>query len=183
MKVILQDHQDSFTYNIAEWFAKAGTEVEVREFENYVEMKHLTPSTLLVLGPGPGSPRDYPQLQSLLKNKLPCPVLGICLGFQAMGAELGWTLQNLEPHFGAIETLDLNVEGEKFAYPVCRYHALGFLEVNSPEVEILARSSEDHSIQAFRVPSRNWVAVQFHPESIGSHYPCDQLLKLFTKKL
>lgn len=174
---MIQDHNDSFTYNIAEYFAKEFKDVQVKEFTSYVRLKELDQDSLLILGPGPGKPSDYPLLLKILDEDLPCPVLGICLGFQAMGEKLGLTLENLNPEYGTDEVIQIKGNDQK-KFQVCRYHTFGFLKGND-KIEVLSKSERDQAIMIFKTQFKNWIGIQFHPESIGSKIPLSIILDLF----
>lgn len=164
----LQDHEDSFTYNIADYFSRSRHEVKVYSLKNYVNQKDLKPEDLLILGPGPGLPKDYPKIFRLLSKKIPCKVLGICLGHQALGILLGGKIKHLKPHFGVVEKFYF--KSKKTNFNICRYHSFGVV-FNHSNVKILSKSKSDRSIMAFQTLDKQITGIQFHPESVGSTIP------------
>lgn len=116
MLIHIQDHFDSFTYNIAQYFSRLG-KVKVYPYKNYLDPNKINKTDFLILGPGPGTPNDYPNLLSFLKNfKGENKLLGICLGHQAMGVSLGGTLYKSSPAFGQIEPLFIHKKSQHIVF-------------------------------------------------------------------
>lgn len=163
MKLLLLDHLDSFTYNIADLFERLGVVVEVRE-TIIPDMTHL------VLGPGPGSPR--PQTIALLKQYAgQLPILGICLGHQTIAAAFGGKVTRAEePRHGKVETIVHDGEGlfagVKNPLAVTRYHSL--IVQDLPACLIASAHTETGEIMAIRHREYPIMGVQFHPEGVAS---------------
>src|SRR5690606_21619634 len=105
----------------ADYFFRYNGNVHVQPMSSYIQSKDLTSEDILILGPGPGIPSDYPEMLNILNEPLPCPVIGICLGCQALAIHLGGTLFQSSPKFGVSENLYLN--GKTTSYKYTRYHA------------------------------------------------------------
>lgn len=159
-KAVLVDHHDSFTYNIKAWLMPCFS-VEVIDADN-INLLNADLYDLIILSPGPKSPRDYPASKNFLKT-LPAhkPVLGICLGMQMMNEIEGGTV---EPYYPPLhgKTSPLNSNDNSFNnIDVARYHSL---KCNvADQFEVLATS--DGLAMIIRHKSKNWLAMQFHPES------------------
>lgn len=166
-QVLLVDHDDSFTHNIAEYLRKLGASVEVR---NHKDLPAKPQATHLVLSPGPGAPEDYPHVQAYLEA-FAGPVLGICLGHQMMAHATG---AKVVEHHEVIhgKTSDLH-EAKGFLQgfqgtPVARYHSLTVDPTSlQPHHETVA-SLHDGTIMALHYQLKPWWSLQFHPESMGT---------------
>ena len=187
-RLLFVDNIDSFTYNVVHLLAMAGAPPEVIENDD----PRLDPAILdgydaLVVGPGPGRPADYPAMLAVLRSALEreMPVLGVCLGLQAIGEVLGARVVHA-PHLmhGKVSAISHDGTGLFAGLPsplqATRYHSL-CLERESlpPELRVVA-TSEDGAIQAIAHRSLPVAAVQFHPESILSERGED-LIRNFLK--
>jgi len=180
VNVLLIDNGDSFTYNIYSLVCKLGYSCRVLPIEDFEAYKENFSWDTAILGPGPGSPRDRPELIKFIHNY--CykkPILGICLGHQAIGYYFGSEIVNaMSPFHGKVSKLEFtppfgvllkrlklqtNFETEK-RY-VTRYHSL-ILDKVPRKFEILAFSSDDLSIQIMKHLKLPLWGIQFHPESI-----------------
>jgi anthranilate synthase component 2 len=181
MRLLLIDHQDSFTHNLADAFRQLGAQVMVVDARHArldpASRKCWTPGQTrgddvydaIVLSPGPGRPRDYPQTVTLLQQ-LPTtfPVLGVCLGMQLInewsGGETVHAPTLMHGKVSAISHVGRGVFGE-LATPcmVARYHSLMCTRISS-DWEVTAWSADDVPM-AIQHRHRPWLGVQFHPES------------------
>ncbi|MEX0826194.1 MAG: aminodeoxychorismate/anthranilate synthase component II [Acidimicrobiia bacterium] len=167
------DNYDSFTYNLVQAFLGLGAEVTVRTNDRVTaaESVELDP-THLVVSPGPGRPEAAGASMEVIGAQLDrIPVLGVCLGHQALGALLGSTVGpalalmhgKASPIYHDRRTL---YEGLPNPFPAGRYHSLAVHEEGlSPELEISAYTS-DGEIMGVRHRRLPVEGVQFHPESI-----------------
>ena len=179
MRVLLIDNYDSFTYNLAQALEVLGAEVMTVRNDALPagELASLSP-THLVISPGPGTPADSGvtlDAVRLFAGKI--PVLGVCLGHQAIGQCFGARLVRApRPVHGKVSRI--THDGETIfrelvnPFPATRYHSL-VLEDVPPTLEVSARS-EDGLVMGVRHRVLGVEGVQFHPESILT--PCGEKL-------
>ena len=172
-RVLMIDNYDSFTYNLVQAFLELGAEVTVRtnDMVTVEEARALAP-THLAISPGPGRPEDAGISVAMIEsfaNEM--PILGVCLGHQALAAALGSTIgpaQSLmhgkaSPVYHDRRTI---YEGLPNPFPAGRYHSLAVMEETlSPDLAITAFTS-DGEIMGIRHRSLPLEGVQFHPESL-----------------
>lgn len=175
-RVLLVDHRDSFVHNLADYFRQLNLDVTTLRHHGVPEaLQRLNPD-LVVLSPGPGRPSDF-AIQGLLEQCATAgrPVLGVCLGMQALVEFAGGQLSILPtPQHGQASTLrvlggflfkDLPQEGLE----VGRYHSLYAHQEDMPEaLAVHAVSTDDGSVMACAHRNLPFAGVQFHPESILS---------------
>lgn len=186
--VVLIDNHDSFVYNLVDAAGQTGHKVTV--FRNTVEVSTVLEAKpdLLILSPGPGHPREAGNQPELIERGLgEIPMLGICLGFQALIEHFGGVVEPCGPEHGrsvAMELTDAGVAHPVFAglalgadrtepdvpgrlVPVARYHSLGCVDAPS-ELRVLARTATKLGDVAMAAETKDSTAfgVQFHPESI-----------------
>ena len=173
MKLLMIDNYDSFTYNIVQYFGELGADVEVvRNDEITLEEITARAPDRLVISPGPCSPKEAGISVAAIQHfagKL--PILGVCLGHQAIGAAFGGTIiraqQLMHGKTSVITTTQQGVfAGLPEQFTVNRYHSLS-IERSScpPELEITAWT-DDGEIMGVRHKTLAIEGVQFHPESI-----------------
>jgi anthranilate synthase/aminodeoxychorismate synthase-like glutamine amidotransferase len=173
--LVLLDHRDSFTYNLAQAFAQLGAQVEVRAAErtSLATLRRLRP-THLVLGPGPGRPEAAKLALAALQALPPSlPVLGVCLGFQVLGLAFGARIvRSREPVHG--RTVRVHHDGtglfRRLPSPLAltRYNSLAVATEELP-AELLAHAhAEGGELMGLRHRERPLEGVQFHPESVLS---------------
>ena len=171
--LLIIDNYDSFTFNLVQYFAELGEDVRV--FRNdaitLAEIEALRPE-LLVLSPGPCSPAEAGICVEAIRHfagKL--PILGVCLGHQAIGAALGGRIvrSQVQMHGKASEiATDTRgvFQGLPERFSVIRYHSLAIERESLPaELEVSART-DDGEIMGVRHRELPIEGVQFHPESI-----------------
>lgn len=171
-KILLVDNFDSFTYNLVHLLEQAGAMCEVLRNNDPSLFAVAAASRALVLSPGPCTPAEGGQMMALIEafhDRL--PILGICLGHQAIGQFFGAKLVRApKPIHGKISWLktetDAWIQSPGKHYAVMRYHSL-VLEELPPALKPLARS-EDGCLMAFRHESLPVFGLQFHPESVGT---------------
>ncbi|EIJ71495.1 aminodeoxychorismate/anthranilate synthase component II [Pasteurella bettyae] len=171
--ILFLDNFDSFTYNLVDQFRILGHEVKVYRndcnLEQLVKTALELPETILALSPGPGTPEEAGILLSLierLKNK--CPIIGICLGHQALIQAFGGKVIHAgEVLHGKISRIDHDnqamFEGLQNPMPVARYHSLMGIEL--PQ-ELIVNANYKGIVMAIRHQTLPICAFQFHPESI-----------------
>ncbi|HEY8710194.1 MAG TPA: aminodeoxychorismate/anthranilate synthase component II, partial [Burkholderiaceae bacterium] len=169
---------DSFTYNLVQYFAELGEDVRVfRNDEITVEgIAELRPARL-VLSPGPCSPAEAGVCVEAIKAYTGrMPILGVCLGHQAIGAALGGKVIRAKTQMhGKTDVIDTDERGVYTALPkqftVIRYHSLVIERESLPGVLDVTSTSQDGEIMGVRHRELAGTAtplegVQFHPESI-----------------
>ena len=172
--VLVIDNYDSFTYNLVQYLGEIGCEIKVKR-NNAVtvdEVDRMMPSQI-VISPGPGRPEQAGISVALIRS---CagriPILGVCLGHQAIGTAFGGTIvaapSLVHGKTSTIEHDGLGVfTGIPQRFMAGRYHSLVLSSDLVPgELEVAATAVEDGSIMAVR--HRQWPVhgVQFHPESV-----------------
>ena len=177
MKLVMIDNYDSFTYNIVQYFGELGADVRV--FRN----DEITLDTLdamlqagemdrLVISPGPCSPAEAGISVAAIQHfagKL--PILGVCLGHQAIGAAFGGQIvraqQLMHGKTSEITTTQSGVfAGLPQRFTVNRYHSLAIDPATCPEILEVTARTDDGEIMGVRHHTLAIQGVQFHPESI-----------------
>ena len=180
--LLMIDNYDSFTFNLVQYFGELGEQVRVfRNDEITLEgIRELRPDRL-VLSPGPCSPAEAGICVDAIKAFTgELPILGVCLGHQAIGAALGGHVirakQQMHGKASVITTDERGVyTGLPKHFSVIRYHSLAIERETLPEVLEVTSTSEDGEIMGVRqrdlAGTRTPLeGVQFHPESILSEH-------------
>jgi anthranilate synthase len=173
--VLFIDNFDSFTFNLVESFERLGCDIKVLRNSVDAEVAFalaLSRGSLIVLSPGPGTPRDFDvagTLEALVRRRI--PAFGVCLGLQGMVEHFGGALGVLDtPVHGKASRIRV-VGGRLFAglpaeFTAGRYHSLFALRERLPAVLEVTAESEDGVVMAIEHATLPLAAVQFHPESI-----------------
>jgi anthranilate synthase/aminodeoxychorismate synthase-like glutamine amidotransferase len=175
--VLVIDNYDSFTYNLVQYVGELGAEVKVRRNDetSIAEIERFAPDRILI-SPGPGRPEHSGiTLEVIRQFGARLPVMGVCLGHQAIGMAFGGDVVRAPvPMHGKTCTVEHDAKGVfagiASSFQASRYHSLVVAEQGWPAaLEICARSQEDGLVMALR--HREWPlhGVQFHPESILTH--------------
>ena len=192
MKLLMIDNYDSFTYNIVQYFGELGAEVEVfRNDEITVEgvAERISAGVnRLVISPGPCSPAEAGISIAAIQHfagKL--PILGVCLGHQAIGAAFGGNIiraqQLMHGKTSVIKTTQQGVFADLPAqFTVNRYHSLAIEKASNPEVLAITAWTEDGEIMGVRHKTLPVQGVQFHPESILTEHG-HAMLKNFLEQV
>jgi len=170
--ILVIDNYDSFTYNLVQLLMTLGREVEVKRNDALSVAEAIALDTeAIVLSPGPGRPEDAGICVDLLRSGAPVPILGVCLGHQALGLACGGTIE-LAPVLMHGKTSQVThqdraiFEGLPNPFVATRYHSLRVADAGFPScLEVLARS-EDETIMGMAHRELPYWGVQFHPESI-----------------
>lgn len=183
--ILLIDNYDSFVFNIKTMLNQL-TSDEIAVYRNdkitLDEIKRLSPNAI-ILSPGPKHPKDSGICLEIFKARLNVPVLGICLGHQALGLCFGAKIQRLKEVAHATSSqISLIAQSELFRefpkdFSVMRYHSLEVVDLPR-ELEALAYT-KDKVLMAMRHKDLPYFGVQFHPESYFSEYG----LKIFENFL
>jgi len=172
--VLVIDNYDSFTYNLVQYLGELGAELRVmRNDAATLDDVAAAKPDRIVISPGPGRPESAGITMRVIREFGPAtPVLGVCLGHQAIGAVFGGAVVRAGvPMHGKTSTIEHDGRGvfRGIAGPfvASRYHSLVVAETDLPaELEVSARTRGDGTIMGLR--HRTWPVhgVQFHPESV-----------------
>ncbi|WML60119.1 aminodeoxychorismate/anthranilate synthase component II [Neobacillus sp. PS2-9] len=174
--ILLIDNFDSFTFNLYQYLGELGEELVVYRNNQLTteQIVDLNPKAI-ILSPGPGKPEEAGICMEVVReffNKI--PLLGICLGHQAIGAAFGGVIQRAEIIKHGKTSLVTHNDCELFSdlpdhFEVMRYHSLIVEEVSLPEqLECIAHSNDDQVVMAIKHKQYPVYGLQFHPESIGT---------------
>jgi len=172
-RVLLVDNYDSFTYNLAQAIGVIGADVEVRRADAVSPSDvAAAPPHALVVSPGPGTPERAGNSMALIRALSGVvPILGVCLGHQAIGAVFGGRVVRA-PAVVHGKTSRVTHDGDGlFAgipspFIATRYHSLVVDEATLPPVLRVTARSADGLLMAFRHDTHPTYGVQFHPESV-----------------
>jgi anthranilate synthase/aminodeoxychorismate synthase-like glutamine amidotransferase len=175
--VFVLDNYDSFTYNLVQYMGELGAEMIVRRNDELTpaEVEALHPDRILI-SPGPCTPQDAGISIALIKHfantERRVPILGVCLGHQAIGAAFGGEVVRA-PKLMHGKTSEVEHDGKTIFAGIpstmtcTRYHSLIVSEKGLPkELEISARTADGETIMALRHRELPIEGVQFHPESV-----------------
>ncbi|MDE0891716.1 MAG: aminodeoxychorismate/anthranilate synthase component II [Planctomycetota bacterium] len=172
--ILILDNRDSFTFNIAQLLMELGPEVEVLRSDrnDWAAIEARRPTGLLI-GPGPGRPAGAGStMECLAAAPLELPILGVCLGHQAIAEHFGADLIKSEPVHGHEELIQHDgaglFKGITSPLTVGRYHSLLVRTDTLPECLEASASTASGLLMGLRHRERPIESVQFHPESILS---------------
>ncbi|MGZ3515748.1 MAG: anthranilate synthase component II [Vulcanimicrobiaceae bacterium] len=177
-KLLFIDNFDSFTYNVVHLLASQGASLDVvLNDDPRLEPRRLDEYDALVVGPGPGNPAQAPRMLAMLRAAAERhkPVLGVCLGLQAVGEVFGGTVTHA-PHLMHGKTSAIHhdqtgiFEGVPTPFTATRYHSLCIAPSSLPQELVQTAHSDDGVIQGIAHRSLPIFAVQFHPESVLSEH-------------
>lgn len=177
MKVLMLDNYDSFTYNIVQYLGELGADVTVvrndeMPLADLVALVAAQGIERIVISPGPCSPAEAGIAVATIQHFAgQLPVLGVCLGHQAIGAAFGGDIvragQQMHGKTSVITTDQKGVfAGLPQQFTVNRYHSLVIDKTTLPACLTVTATSEDGEIQGVRHTTLAVESVQFHPESI-----------------
>jgi len=172
--VLVIDNYDSFTYNLVQYLGELGAQVRVMR-NDVVSVDEVARANAerIVISPGPGRPEQAGVTMDVIRRLGErTPILGVCLGHQAIGAVFGGdVVRAAVPMHGKTSTIEHDgrgvFSGISGPFQASRYHSLVVAENSLPsDLEVTARTREDANIMGLR--HRTWpvYGVQFHPESI-----------------
>ncbi len=180
IKVALIDNYDSFTYNLRQLLEEEGAEVTVMRNDRF-ELDTLKTFDKLVLSPGPGIPDEAGLLKAVITAYAPTkPILGICLGEQAIGEVFGAQLVNLDQVFHGVQT-PVSICSPDYVFDhlpqtieAGRYHSWVVANESLPDVLVVTALSPEGQIMALRHRDFDVHGIQFHPESVLT--PCGRTI-------
>ena len=182
MRVFLIDNNDSFTYNLKHYIEQFANEVVVSRSAE-IELDDIEPFDKIILSPGPGLPNEHPILKQVLSRYYTQkPILGICLGQQAIAEFFNANLENLTnvkhgvtsmvKHFNNCKLFSDIPENFKIGH----YHSWVVSKINFPDELAITSENEAGIITSIKHREYDVTAVQFHPESILTEHGL-QLIK------
>ena len=172
MKIVIIDNYDSFTYNLSHLVKELGAEVTVYRNDQF-ELPQLKEFSKIILSPGPGIPSEAGLLLDVIHTYAgQKPILGVCLGHQAIGEAFGGKLENLSDVFHGVATPahvisdDPIFSGLPTDITVGRYHSWVVSKDGFPDCLEITAVSDEGQIMALRHKTMNIRGIQFHPESV-----------------
>ncbi|MBQ7571245.1 MAG: aminodeoxychorismate/anthranilate synthase component II [Bacteroidaceae bacterium] len=175
MKIVIIDNYDSFTYNLSHLVKELGAEVTVLRNDQF-RLDELEAFDKIILSPGPGIPSEAGLLCDVIRAYAGhTPILGVCLGHQAIGEVFGGRLENLSEVFHGVATPCHILSGTLFKglpadITIGRYHSWVVANEGLPAcLEVTAVSDETSGMrQIMALQHREWpvFGIQFHPESV-----------------
>jgi anthranilate synthase component 2 len=173
MKILLFDNYDSFTYNLVHLVKELGyPDVEVHRNDK-ISLEEVEKFDKIILSPGPGIPSESGLLLPLIKAFAgKSPILGVCLGEQAIGEAFGGKLTNLEDVYHGVATQaqiiakDYIFDGLDDTIEIGRYHSWIVSRENFPDCLEVTAVDDKGQVMALRHKEYDIHGVQFHPESV-----------------
>ena len=172
MKVVIIDNYDSFTYNLSHLVKELGAEVAVVRNDQF-RLEELEQYSKIILSPGPGIPSEAGLLPDVIRTYAGRkPILGVCLGHQAIGEVFGAKLENLSDVFHGVATPchiiadDPIFSGLDRDITIGRYHSWVVSREGLPDCLEVTAESDEGQIMALRHRELNVRGIQFHPESV-----------------
>ena len=172
MKTVIIDNYDSFTYNLAHLVKALGAEVTVLRNDQF-SIDALEAYDKIILSPGPGIPSEAGLLLDIIKTYAGRkPMLGVCLGHQAIGEAFGARLENLSEVFHGVATPAHIVADDPIfcglpkTFTVGRYHSWVVATDQLPDCLTVTAVSDEGQIMALRHKEYDIHGIQFHPESV-----------------
>lgn len=177
-KILVVDNYDSFVFNLVQYLQQLGAEVVVKRNDE-VDSESITDFDGVLLSPGPGTPEDAGACIEIVKEAIKSqkPLLGVCLGHQAIGAALGGKVSRApELLHGKTSQVQHNNVGVfkdlKSPFRATRYHSLAIETPTIPDELEVTATTETGVIMGVKHKSAPIEGVQFHPESVlteGGH--------------
>jgi len=185
--ILMLDNYDSFTYNLVQYFSELGETVKVYRNDQITinEIEELKPKHI-VISPGPCRPDQAGisiDVVNQFKGKI--PILGVCLGHQAIGQAFGGKIVHAKTIMhGKTSLINHNNQGVfkelKNPFTATRYHSLVVEKISCPDCFDITAWTDDEEIMGIKHKTLPIEGVQFHPESILSEHGHD-LLRNFTQ--
>ncbi|KQC32881.1 anthranilate synthase subunit II [Nonlabens sp. YIK11] len=169
--ILVIDNYDSFTYNLVHYLEDLEANVTVMRNDK-IAPKECLAYDAIILSPGPGIPREAGKLMEIIDTvKDTVPILGICLGHQAITEAFGGTIINLEKVYHGIATIMEHDNSAFFndvdqQFEAGRYHSWNAQESDFPDVLQITARDENGQIMALKHKDLPIYGVQFHPESV-----------------
>ena len=172
MKIVIIDNYDSFTYNLSHLVKELGAEVTVCRNDQF-ELPQIEQFDKIILSPGPGIPSEAGLLLEVIREYAGGkPILGVCLGHQAIGEAFGGKLENLSEVFHGVATpchitaVDPLFDGLDKTITIGRYHSWVVSKDGFPDCLEITAESDEGQIMALQHKDYPVYGIQFHPESV-----------------
>ena len=192
MKLLMIDNYDSFTYNIVQYLGELGADVEVARNDEItldeVAQRIKDGVQRLVISPGPCSPAEAGiSVAAIQRFAGQLPILGVCLGHQAIGAAFGGTIIRAQVLMHGKTSVITTTQQGVFAdlprqFTVNRYHSLAIERSTCPEDLVVTAWTDDGEIMGIRHRELAIEGVQFHPESILTEHGHAMLKNFLDQK-
>lgn len=173
MKIILIDNYDSFTFNLYQYLLEISDHTVDVKRNDKVDVEDIQAYDAIVLSPGPGLPRDAGNMPAIIeKYKSAKPMLGVCLGHQAIGESYGARLVNMDTVYHGVDAALTILESKGLfeqipdGIRVGRYHSWTIQKESTPDDIVVTAEDDLGEIMALRHRKDPVYGVQFHPESI-----------------
>ena len=172
MKIVIIDNYDSFTYNLSHLVKELGAEVTVLRNDSF-PIEELETYDKILLSPGPGIPKEAGLLLEVIRTYAgKKPILGVCLGEQAIGEVFGGKLTNLSEVYHGIQS-PIRITASNYLFEglpeeilVGRYHSWVIARESFPDALEITAVSQGGYIMALRHKDFDVQGIQFHPESV-----------------
>lgn len=183
--IFMLDNYDSFTYNLVHMLAKTGQQIVVKRNRDVMpsEVLDMNPQAI-ILSPGPGRPQTAGCMMDLIAAAAgKIPMLGVCLGHQAIGAHFGAEVVHAKSIMHG-KTSPIRHDGQGLftglpqGFSAVRYHSLALLASSIPENMTVSAKTDDGEIMGVRVRTEGGAVIegiQYHPESIMSEFGLKQI--------
>ncbi len=173
--ICMIDNYDSFTYNIVNYVKKSGKDLEIFNNDHPFDAIDFSKYEGIILSPGPSIPENSGITLDVCQSITDRPVLGICLGMQAMGLVFGGKVVHAKKTMhGKIDTITHNggllFQGIPEKFDAVRYHSLAVDKASLPDTVAVNAVSSDGEVMAIYHTKLTYYGVQFHPESYLSGY-------------
>lgn len=187
--ILVIDNYDSFTYNLVQYLGELGASIEIvrNNVKSVAELLQQNP-THIILSPGPCSPNEAGVTLELIE-KCPShlPILGVCLGHQALGAAFGGkVIRAPYPMHGKTDTIHLTTlpcplfQGLPSTFTATRYHSLIVDRESLPNSLLITATTSDQLIMGLQHKTLPRFGLQFHPESILTEHGKKMLQNFLT---
>ncbi len=176
MKVVIIDNYDSFTYNLSHLVKELGAEVIILKNDGF-EIEDIDGFDKILLSPGPGVPQEAGLLMDVIRTYSGIkPILGVCLGEQAIGEAFGGRITNLKNVFHGIQS-EVRIMANDYIFKslpdkikVGRYHSWVVDKDSLPSCLEITAESEEGYIMGIKHKELDVRGIQFHPESVLTPY-------------
>lgn len=171
-KIVIIDNYDSFTYNLSHLVKEMGVQVTVYRNDKF-QLEELEEFDKIILSPGPGIPEEAGLLLDVIRTYAGRkPILGVCLGHQAIGQVFGGKLTNLRDVYHGVET-PVHIISQDYifdtlpdTFQVGRYHSWVVDTENFPSCLEITSVSDEGYIMSLRHREYDIKGIQYHPESV-----------------